>query len=228
MKIMLVISESRTPMLLKSDLEYWLSASVLFSISLVIAGSMAKANLNLGFLIWNLFLAAVPYLISKWMYRRICEKGSMLLFFLLFIAWLLFIPNSFYILTDLFHLGNFSGIPLWFELAMILSFAWNGLILGILSVRQMEKMMERYLAKRTELYFICPIMFLNSLGVYIGRYLRFNSWDVITNPLQLVTDISNLAFHPFLFKYAWGMVICFSIFITLVYLILKRLSKAIA
>ena len=151
-----------------------------------------------------------------------------MLFFLLFITWLLFIPNSFYILTDLFHLGNFSGIPLWFELAMILSFAWNGLLLGILSVRQMEKMMERYLAKKTELYFICPIMFLNALGVYIGRYLRFNSWDVITNPLQLVTDITNLAIHPFQFKYAWAMVICFSIFMTLIYLTLKRLSKAIA
>ena len=228
MKTMLVISKSREYMLLKSDLEYWLSASVLFSVSLVIAGSIAKANLNLGFLIWNLFLATVPYLISKWMYRSFSEKGSRLLFFLLFITWLLFIPNSFYILTDLFHLGNFSGIPLWFELAMILSFAWNGLLLGILSVRQVEKMMERYLAKRTELYFICPIMFLNAFGIYIGRYLRFNSWDVVTNPLQLLTDISNLAIHPFQFKYAWGMVICFSIFMTIIYLTLKRLSKAIA
>ena len=228
MKAMSVISNSRERILFKSDLEYWLSASVLFSISLVIAGSFAKGNLKLGFLIWNLFLAAVPYLISKWMSRDQRVTGSRLLFFLMFITWLLFIPNAFYILTDLFHLGNFSGIPLWFELAMILSFAWNGLLLGILSVRQMEKMMERYLSGRTELYFICPVMFLNALGVYIGRYLRFNSWDVIANPFQLVADISNLAIHPFDFKYAWGMVICFSIFMTLMYLTLKRLSNAIA
>ena len=228
MKTMLVLSKSRERILYKSDLEYWLSASVLFSISLVIAGSFAKGNLKLGFLIWNLFLAAVPYLISTCMSRNQKVTGSRLLFFLLFITWLLFIPNAFYILTDLFHLGNFSGIPLWFELAMILSFAWNGLLLGILSVRQMEKMMERYLSGRTELYFICPVMFLNALGVYIGRYLRFNSWDVIANPFQLVADISNLAIHPFDFKYAWGMVICFSIFMTLMYLTLKRLSNAIA
>lgn len=143
------------------------------------------------------------------------------------LVWLLFIPNSFYILTDLFHLGEHNDVPMWFDLALIISFAWNGLLLGILSVRQMENMVQRFLPGRHELLFIYPIMWLNALGVYIGRYPRFNSWDIITNPLGISSYILKMLWHPVQYKYAWGMVACFSIFMTLVYLTIKRISKAI-
>jgi len=63
-------------------------------------------------------------------------------------------------------------------------------------------------------------MFLNALGVYIGRYLRLNSWDILTDPFQLFKDISNLAMHPLQYKYAWAMIVCFSIILTLIFLTL--------
>lgn len=68
--------------------------------------------------------------------------------------------------------------------------------------------------------FIYLVMFLNALGIYIGRYLRFNSWDVVSDPFHLIEEIFNLAIHPLEFKYVWGMVICFSVFMTLLYLTL--------
>jgi uncharacterized membrane protein len=68
-------------------------------------------------------------------------------------------------------------------------------------------------------------MFLNALGVYIGRYMRFNSWDVITNPFTLVNDIAELALHPIEYRYAWGMVFCFSIFMTLLFFTLISTNK---
>jgi uncharacterized membrane protein len=142
-------------------------------------------------------------------------------------VWLLFIPNSFYILTDLFHLAEHNNVPNWFDLALIMSFAWNGLLLGILSVRQMEKMMQRYISSRNELLFVYPVMWLNALGIYIGRYLRFNSWDIITNPFELTSDIVHMIGHPIHYKYAWGMVACFSVFMTLAYLSIKRIGKTI-
>lgn len=217
MKSMMMILKPRTNLLFKTEHEYWLAISVLFSIGLVIAGSIVSGTFILGFLIWNLFLGFIPYAISKWMQRNVNWNNNKLLFCTCFIAWLLFIPNSFYIITDLFHLGSFNKMPLWFELMVILSFAWNGLLFGILSVRQIERLVESPLFKGSRLLFVYPVMFLNALGVYIGRYMRFNSWDVITNPFHLVKDISELAMHPIQYKYAWGMVFCFSIFMTLIF-----------
>ena len=119
------------------------------------------------------------------------------------------------------------AVPLWFELVLILSFAWNGLLLGILSVRRMEKFLGTGVTLRDELLFLCPVMFLNALGVYIGRYLRYNSWDVITDPFDLIRDISAMVIHPLRHGYAWDMIFCYSILMTLMYLMMKRVSQSL-
>jgi uncharacterized membrane protein len=225
MKNMLTVSKPQTNLWFKSEVEYWLAVSVMFSIALAIAGSIFSGRFILGFLIWNLFLGFVPYAISRWMQRNIDWNRNKLVFCVCLVGWLLFIPNSFYIITDLFHLGSFNRMPLWFELTVILSFAWNGLLLGVLSVHQIEKLITGSLSRRARLVFIYPVMFLNALGVYIGRYMRFNSWDVITNPFTLVNDIAELALHPIEYKYAWGMVFCFSIFMTLLFFTLISAKK---
>jgi len=220
MKKMSVFMKPTPGHLFKTELEYWLYISMLFSVALVVAGSIFSGTIILTFLIWNLFLAFIPYLASGWMQRNTDWNNSRLKFCVAFSVWLLFIPNSFYIVTDLFHLGTFSMIPAWYELAVIFSFAWNGLMLGVVSVRQVEKLINRSSSQRSRLLFIYPIMFLNALGVYIGRYLRLNSWDILTDPFQLFKDISNLAMHPLQYKYAWAMIVCFSFILTLIFLTL--------
>jgi uncharacterized membrane protein len=117
------------------------------------------------------------------------------------------------------------GMPLWFDLALLLSFAWNGLLLGIVSVRHMEKLFESFYNNRFDLLFVFPVMLLNALGVYIGRYLRFNSWDIIANPFQLIQDIIYLFIHPVRYRFDWGMIFCYSMLMTLFYVTLKRLNK---
>jgi uncharacterized membrane protein len=193
-------------------------------------------------LIWNLFLAYIPYFITSRLSSRPGWVSRAFIFLPVFGVWLLFIPNTFYILTDLFHLvdrGEYDVTPLWFDLALILSFAWNGLLLGVLSVRQMEKLlwprivihgwgMKRRNGEGSGLLFVYPIMWLNALGIYIGRYLRYNSWDVITDPFDLFRDIAGMVFHPLRHHYAWDMVFCFSILLTLMYLMMKRISQALA
>ena len=149
-------------------------------------------------------------------------------FFICTFAWLLFIPNAFYIITDLFHLDMNIGVPLWFDLALLLGFAWNGLLVGIISMRQMEKLFETYFNKKFDLLFVIPVMFLNGLGVYVGRYLRFNSWDAVINPLQLVQDMIYLFIHPLRSRFDWSMIICYSLLLTLIYVSVKRLGKAIS
>jgi uncharacterized membrane protein len=210
-----------------SEIDRILSVSMAFSIALVAARIAYTGKLTFIWLTWNLFLAWLPYRISSWLQQQPAVQTNKWKLMAISIIWLLFIPNAFYILTDLFHLGSHHNVPNWFDLTLIISFAWNGLLLGILSVRQMEKIMQQFVSGWHELLFIYPIMWLNALGVYIGRYLRFNSWDIVTNPFGLTKYILTMLWHPLQYKYAWGMVACFSVFMTLVYLTIKRLSKAI-
>lgn len=225
---------------LRTEMDRLLTASMLFSCILVGIRIFHTGKITFIFMIWNLFLAYVPYAISTWMTARGARqaretrlaRGRVIRLFtaLLFLAWLLFIPNSFYILTDLCHLADNhrnSLVPEWFDLSLILSFAWNGLLLGILSVRQIEKILIPQASIFQEWLFLYPVMWLNALGVYTGRYLRYNSWDIITNPFQLLSDIFGMVIHPLRHQYAWDMIFCFSILLTLFYSLIKKGSKAL-
>jgi uncharacterized membrane protein len=213
--------------ILRTETHRWLAASMAFSVLLVTIRIFSTGTLTFIFLNWNLFLAFIPYAISSFAEfntGRVRHRGR---FAVLLAAWLLFIPNSFYIITDLFHLG-ISTVPLWFDLALLLSFAWNGLLLGVLSVRQIERIIHSLWPRFHELFFLLPIMFLNALGVYIGRYLRFNSWDVVSNPLELAGDISCLVLHPLASKPAWAMISCYAVLMTFIYLTIKKISRTIS
>ena len=212
--------------LISNEVNRMLTASMIFSTALVAARAVYTGHFTYAGLIWNLFLAWLPYMISSRLLQVASNINKWTLLLVAFV-WLLFIPNTFYILTDLFHLSEHKNAPNWFDLSLIISFAWNGLLLGLLSVRQMEKTVQRYMSERNELLFVYPIMWLNALGVYIGRYLRYNSWDIITNPFGLSSDILKMIGHPLHYKYAWGMVACFSVFMTLAYCTIKRIHKAL-
>lgn len=211
---------------LKSELERLMAASVVFSTIMLAVRIFYTGELTFIFLEWNLFLAFIPYFFTQWLGCRLAVIRNTLKFGTVFFLWLIFIPNSFYILTDLFHLQENNNAPLWFDLLLLLSFAWNGLLAGILSVRRMEKIFHLKFPGKHELVFLFPVMFLNALGIYIGRYLRYNSWDIITNPLSLMTDIFNLLSHPLAFKNAWGMTLCYSVFITLLYKTVKKIRHS--
>ncbi|HVE61574.1 MAG TPA: DUF1361 domain-containing protein [Chitinophagaceae bacterium] len=208
----------------KSEFDRAIILSCLFSFFMVAARIIYTRELMFIFLLWNLFLAYLPYALPGFLKSQPQWIENKLKFAAVFLLWILILPNSFYIITDLFHLGINDAAPLWFDLALIFSFAWNGLIMGVLSVWEMEKMIRLHRKISNEWLFILPIMFLNALGIYIGRYLRFNSWDVITNPFQLAHDIIYLIIHPLRNRFDWGMIVCFTIFFSIVYLTLKKLG----
>ncbi|MBC7848501.1 MAG: DUF1361 domain-containing protein [Chitinophagaceae bacterium] len=212
---------------LRTEIDRLLTLSIFFSFLMVAGGMIYTGRFVFLFLIWNLFLAYIPYAITNFLQYHPDWIERKLRFVPAFIVWLLFIPNSFYILTDLFHLGEIHALPLWYDLVLLLSFAWNGLLLGIVSVRQMEKIVT-FTWKPVRIWlFVYPIMWLNALGIYIGRYMRYNSWDVLTDPFHLLADIGNMLLHPIEYRFAWGMVFCFSIFMTIIYTVLKRLARVI-
>ncbi|RAJ75519.1 putative membrane protein [Chitinophaga dinghuensis] len=194
-----------------------LCVSVLFSLAMILfrvyhTGSMLRLSL-----VWNLFLALVPFAITIWMERHPVEMRHRLKWYSCFVVWLLFIPNAPYILTDLFHLYD-GGISVWFELILILSFGWNGLIMGYLSIRSMERMWKQRYSRWPAWLFTFPVMFLCGMGVYIGRYLRWNSWDVLQDPIPLAKDLLVLVLHPWENRSAWAFTLLMGIFLSLGYM----------
>ena len=119
-------------------LEDWLLLSVVFSLGLLMARVLVTGLITYMMLPWNLFLAYIPLAITRRMKKDIQLLEHQWKFVLVLGIWLLFIPNSFYIITDLFHLTHIDSAPKWFDLLLLFSFAWNGLIFGVLSTRQME------------------------------------------------------------------------------------------
>jgi uncharacterized membrane protein len=134
-------------------------------------------------------------------------------------------PNSFYILTDFFHLGQFAAAPKWFDLLLLLSFAWNGLLLGIASLRKIEMIAETIRGKGFSLFIVFIVMWLNAFGIYIGRFLRYNSWDIIVQPFSLFREMFEIIFYPFDNKMEWGMIGCYAVFMTLLYITIKKLGE---
>jgi uncharacterized membrane protein len=209
----------------RTDTVKLLLLSCSFSMLLLAVRVAVTGSLFYAFLVWNLFLGFITYAITSFITKNQKEHTSKPGFWLLFVAWLLFIPNSFYIITDFFHLDEGTAAPQWFDLVLIFSFAWNGLLAGIISLRQMERLVGCYLSPGLKWLFLYSIMFLNALGIYIGRYLRYNSWDVVTNPLQLAKDIMYLCIHPMRNSNDWGMIVCFAVLMTLVYKSFENINR---
>ncbi len=168
-------------------------------------------------LLWNLFLALIPYGVSQWLQLRPALASNKTLFVFFFAVWLAFVPNTFYLATDMYHLGEVSGISLWYDLIMLILFAWIGIYVGFVSMLQMESLTICYWGQFWKRAFMPIMIVLNAIGIYLGRVLRFNSWDVIHEPMQLVGALVDLFNHPLQHKSAWVLIAGFSVFIGLVY-----------
>lgn len=180
------------------------------------------------FLLWNLFLAYIPYLITSICFSQPAILENRYKLIPLSMIWILMIPNSFYIVTDLFHLHAFSDVPRWFDLLLLFSFAWNGLILGMLSIQRVELLLRMYLSPFVTNMLLLCMMWLNALGVYIGRYYRFNSWDIVSNPHFLFSELGLLFTDPIDNKSPWAMTFFFGILLFIIYTTLRKLSRTVS
>jgi uncharacterized membrane protein len=177
------------------------------------------------FLNWNLFLAAIPWLITTFLiiFPKLQNKKIILIFLLFF--WLIFFPNAPYILTDLFHLKFYSGNNIWFDLVLILLYAWTGLLFGLLSLIDIENIMKNKINKFLLSGFSSILLFIASFGIYIGRFLRWNSWDIIDNPHLLLFDLSDRLINPLSHPKTWGFTIFMGLLLNVIYWSLKVLNK---
>lgn len=169
------------------------------------------------FLNWNLFLAFVPWAVTSVTILKPKLQTYRITIFILLSIWLLFFPNAPYILTDLFHLRLKSAMPKWFDLILILSFAWTGLVFGFLSLWDIEKILSKSMNRIwMSLISVC-LLFIGSFGIYLGRYLRWNSWDIINEPFNLLYDITDRLINPFDHPRTWGVTLFMGIFLNMIY-----------
>lgn len=193
-----------------------LLVSVSFSIALLLVRIIHTGSQQYAFLLWNLFLAWVPFLISSLMETYAAARWRLPLWILAMLVWITYLPNAPYILTDLIHLPE-GGAPMWFDLILILSFAWSGLIMGFQSIRQVQDIvLARFPRWPVQLY-VFPVMMLCGWGIYIGRFLRWNSWDLIVQPVPLLQQTSRMLLHPLDYVQPWSFSVIMGLFLYLLY-----------
>jgi len=167
------------------------------------------------FLVWNLFLAWIPYFVSILLNFYDKNKYGLAGIILLLFIWLLFFPNAPYILTDLLHLRVRSPLPLWFDMMLILSFAWTGLVLGYLSLYEVYLFVRKKFSKKMAWATSIAAIVLGSFGVFMGRFLRMNSWDVFVNPFDLLLQLAHYVLHPLLHLKTLGLSVVLAVFLIL-------------
>jgi uncharacterized membrane protein len=201
---------------------------VLFAIFMVVSLSLFLLMLRLKithsffylFLVWNLFLAAVPMIITFYLsHKKRLKKYALASWFLI---WLLFLPNAPYIVTDAIHLRLSSTDILLFDSFLIGIFAFAGLFFYCVSLRDMEQLLENFVSPKKIKILVRTLPFLVGLGIYLGRFLRWNSWDIIQAPQILMTDIFEIIRFPLEHKEAWITTIGFGIGLKIIYLLYKR------
>jgi uncharacterized membrane protein len=175
-------------------------------------------------MIWNLFLAWMPYVFSimtavlyRWFPRRwwlLILPGAL---------WLLFFPNAPYIVTDFFHLRERIGIPLWYDILLLITFSLTGLFLAIVSLKSMQMIVGAYRGRFLSWVFVTFSLGLCGIGIYLGRFEHWNSWDLLSHPLRILRDIAvrlvnpaeNFRFFGFTLLFTVFLVVCYVMFISM-------------
>ena len=170
------------------------------------------------FLIWNLFLAWVPYAVAlaiRGLHRR---RARALLLLPLFALWLGFLPNAPYLVTDFVHLRYRVGAPLWFDAVMLASFAWAGVGLGAASLRVCSHVVRVRRGPLAAAAFVPLAALATGFGIYLGRFVRLNTWDVATRPSTVLAHVFSPLAHPFGHPQAWIVTLTFALFFVVAYL----------
>jgi uncharacterized membrane protein len=173
-----------------------LTALFLWCAALLALRMERTGTMRFGFLVWNLFLAFVPLVASSLLAIADRRRSSILVQGGWFALWLVFLPNAPYLLTDLIHLRHRPPVPLWYDLALILSYALTGLLLGYTSLAIVQRIVARRFGNATGWLVAIASMGLSGFGIYLGRFLRWNSWEVLTRPAPLFAFIADCLLNP--------------------------------
>jgi uncharacterized membrane protein len=195
--------------------------TVMVSIRMSTTGSPGYANL-----VWNLFLAWIPLGLALAVYDG-ARRGMRAPWLLgLGTLWLLFLPNAPYLVTDLKYLSEFHAAPKWFDVIMAGTAAFTGVALGSISLVLVHSVARsRFGAFRAWLG-VWAVLGLSSVGVFLGRVQRFNSWDVFTDPVPILEDLAQGLSSPHEYPKLVAATVIFSGFLLAAYVVVYALARA--
>lgn len=203
-----------------------LVAASVVCLALSISRLLYTETTHFLFLIWNLFLAWIPFgasLLAYELHRR--REAGLAILLGVGLFWLLFFPNAPYIVSDFVHLRHHGGLGpnefwFWYDLVMIACFAWTGLLLGLVSLYLMQSIVRERAGRWFSWLFVGGALFAGGFGVYLGRFQRWNSWDLLHRPLALVADIAEKILHPFAHSRTWALTLLFAGMMAMLYFVL--------
>jgi uncharacterized membrane protein len=210
--------------ILRPDLRvplFTLACASALGVTLVAARTVLTGRGQHLYLVWNLFLAWIPLLLAlrvEVMQQR--RAASDWRFWVTVFAWLMFFPNAPYIFTDITHLKLATRLRWWTDLIIILLFAVTGLVLAFLSLHRMQSVVTRRHGWLGGWAFVFIVAFLSGFGVYLGRFERWNSWDVVVNPIGMALDSGN-----WLHLKSAKFTVLFGVFLSAAYAMLYSLTQ---
>ena len=210
--------------------QYSISVFVLLNVACLICVGLVAArvaysdsNQHTG-LIWNLFLAWIPFMLAYFAHA-ISWRRIWVYFVIPVIAllWMIFFPNAPYMLTDLQDLARTAtDAPLWYDVLIVVWCSWTGMLLGVISLYLMQNIVQRTFSRAAGWVFVFVISGMSSFGVYVGRFVRINSWDILQNPAETAMNILGIVIDPSMRLAAFT--ILYTFFFLFVYLLLYSFS----
>lgn len=200
----------------------------LTSIGLFFAGAMRNHSMSFSYLMWNLFLAWLPLIFTVLLERILRRKlWSSWLALAMTALWLIFLPNSFYMISDFIHIQDVRRVDILYDVIMMTSFIVNGVILGYLSVYSIHRQLVARLRPRNANVIIGLVFFLCSFAIYLGRDLRWNSWDVLVNPGGILIDVSDRILNPTAYPLMFTTTIGFTVLLVSFYGVVWQVARAL-
>jgi uncharacterized membrane protein len=196
--------------------------------SFFVVGAAENHSREFWYMIWNLFLAWLP-LVFVLVLRVVIKYWGWTswLGIALSLAWLAFLPNSFYMVSDFIHLQDYSRVNIVFDAVMFMSFVLTGLLLGYSSLYLVHLELLKRLRRSSAWAWIVAVLLVSSFAIYLGRDLRMNSWDILTSPTGILFDISDPIANPGAHALAFTTTLTFFVFLTSLYIVLWQLVHAI-
>lgn len=185
--------------------------------------------LQYRFLVWNVFLAWVPYgcsLLAIRLDETRARGRDHSIKAIVWLTWLAMFPNAPYIITDIVHLWEIRSFTWWFDVGMVITFALSGCFLGIISLRIMHDLVRPRLGAVGGWIFVTIVTMLSGFGVYLGRFQRFNSWDILTKPHRVFAQIFRGVIDPLSHPRTWGVTLMFGALMLVTYIMFVSAARA--
>jgi uncharacterized membrane protein len=198
------------------------------SVLLFVFRVVGARDFRYWYLFWNLLLAWLPLLFAWWLVKRLprtrwLSTGNIILSLL----WLGFLPNSFYLVSDLIHLQSTGEVSLLYDAVLFFSFIFNGYVSGFMSLYLVHRELIKRLERSTAHAIVGAVILLCSFAIYLGRNLRWNTWDVLVNPAGLLFDVSDRLINPIAHPQVVVTTLTFSLLIGTMYAVVWQLVRAL-